>query len=486
MGKRLTNEEIFEKASLESTRKEFRKNSPRHYSAAKHRGILDEVCSNIPYVRKYRTDEQLRLDALKYSHRTEYQKKDWPSYLCAWKRGILDEICSHMPFVYHYWTDEELKQKTREYKNKSKLRKENSKVYHASHKRGIIDETCAHMGPDKNEPYTYEELALKAKSYETRTELAKKDNGAYQVALNRGVLDEICLHMPKNVTGSQGEKELLEFLQTVGSDFKSTHFGKKYQIDCYSESLKIGVEYNGLYWHSEEGLSKSNRNKKSYHLDKTRYFESIGIRVIHIWEHEWRDRGEQVKDFLKSACGANKIKVGARKCEFKEIASRQSKEFLDRTHIQGSPSNSLFSIGCFYKNQLIGTCSFGRHHRKSGIVTLNRFACLPNHTVVGFLSKASKMAFDRFQTPIVSWADYCKSQAKGYLAAGWIIEEYLKPDYFYFNPKTQRVIGKQSRKKNTAKTPKGMTEREHAEVDGLVRIYDCGKIRLVYDPPFIP
>jgi len=431
----------------------------------------------MPYSRKYRTNEDLRKDANQYSTRLEYQKKDKASYLCAWKRGILNDICSHMKFAYKHFTEEELRLGTLPYENKYQLKMENPSLYHALQRRRKINEMCAHMGPDRNEPYTLVELKEKASIEGTRTSFAKKENGAYQVALNRGVLDEICAHMPKNVTGSQGETELLEFLQTINLNFKSTHFGKKYQVDCYSESLKIGVEYNGLYWHSNEILKDRN-----YHLDKTKYFESKGIRVIHIWEHEWRDRQEQVKDFLKSACGANKIKVGARKCEFKEIPPKECKDFLDKTHIQGAPQNSLLSLGCFYNSELIGVCSFGRHHRKTKVITLNRFACLPNHTIMGFLSKASKVAFEKFKTPIISWADYCKSQANGYLTAGWQIEEYLKPDYFYFDPKSQKTIGKQSRKKKSVNTPLGMTEKEHAELDGLLKIYDCGKIRLIYNP----
>jgi hypothetical protein len=304
--------------------------------------------------------------------------------------------------------------------------------------------------------------------------------------MKRGILDEICTHMKRPV-GSPEESELLFFLQTINSDFESKHFNKKYQLDCYSKSLKIGIEYNGLFYHSMFGLKRgrqkwANKELQNYHLDKTRYFESLGIRIIHIWEHEWRDRPEQVKDFLRSACGANKIRIGARKCEFKEISVKEGKGFLDKTHIQGGPSNSLFSLGCFYKDELIGVCSFGRHHRKSEMIVLNRFACLPNHTVMGFLSKASRIAYDKFKTPIISWADYSKSQANGYISAGWIVEEYLQPDYFYFNPKTQEVISKQSRKKSVVKTPPGMTEKEHAELDNLLRIYDSGKIRLIFNP----
>ena len=58
------------------------------------------------------------------------------------------------------------------------------------------------------------------------------------------------------------------------------------------------------------------------------------------------------------------------------------------------------------------------------------------------------------------------------------MEEQLKPDYFYTDG--AGVISKQSRMKGVVGTPKGMTEGDHALLDGLVRVHDCRKIRFVF------
>ena len=58
------------------------------------------------------------------------------------------------------------------------------------------------------------------------------------------------------------------------------------------------------------------------------------------------------------------------------------------------------------------------------------------------------------------------------------MEEQLKPDYFYTDG--INVISKQSRMKSVVGTPEGVTEAEHAILDGLVKAYDCGKIRFVF------
>ena len=56
--------------------------------------------------------------------------------------------------------------------------------------------------------------------------------------------------------------------------------GKYYEIDIYIPELKIGIEYNGLYWHSE--LQKP----KEYHFNKSKIADSLGIRLINIYEDE--------------------------------------------------------------------------------------------------------------------------------------------------------------------------------------------------------
>ena len=45
---------------------------------------------------------------------------------------------------------------------------------------------------------------------------------------------------------------------------------------------------------------------------------------------------------------------------------------------------------------------------------------------------------------------------------------------------TKKVVSKQSRQKRAVGTPVEMTELEHATLDGLVRVWDCGKIRFSF------
>ena len=63
-------------------------------------------------------------------------------------------------------------------------------------------------------------------------------------------------------------------------------------MDIYIPELKLGIEVNGDYWHSTQKSDKNNQ------LIKTNLCESKGIRLIHIWESEWRRDKEFIKGLL--------------------------------------------------------------------------------------------------------------------------------------------------------------------------------------------
>jgi hypothetical protein len=166
------------------------------------------------------------------------------------------------------------------------------------------------------------------------------------------------------------------------------------------------------------------------------------------------------------------------------IESSVANEFVERYHVQGAYKKGLlFSVGVFSGDELLMVATFGLHHRNNKDVVLNRLVSKADVTVVGGLGRLSKFASGFCKQEIVTWADRCLSEGEGYLAAGWVKGEISKPDYFYAT-RNNNVVSKQSRKKSAVKTPEGMTEREHALRDGLVRVWDCGKIRFAY--PYSP
>jgi hypothetical protein len=285
--------------------------------------------------------------------------------------------------------------------------------------------------------------------------------------------------------GSKAELEVLAWVQSLGLEAYKYHLDGK-ELDVFIPSKNLAIEYNGLYSHSEtidvgcqvngtDIRAKSIGRPKNYHKEKSDYFKSKGIRIIHLFEHIWRDRNEQVKSYIRSALGANENRIGARKCELKEVDSKEARAFLEKTHIQGAARHMTLALGLYYQDNLVALATFGVHHRDKTKMVLNRFAGATNWTVSGGLSRLTKEGAKRLGD-IITWADLSLSDASGYINAGWIAEEELIPDYFYTN--FVDVTSKQSRKKAAVNTPAGMTEHQHALLSGWFRIFDCGKLRL--------
>jgi hypothetical protein len=275
-----------------------------------------------------------------------------------------------------------------------------------------------------------------------------------------------------NKRTSKAETEIRHFVQSLGFTTESSVISG-YEYDILVSSRNIAIEHNGLYYHSE-----TKGKGRLFHLRKTIACNRKGIRLIHIWEHWWQHRKEQVKIFITSALGKNRTVYG-RKCKISEVSLTAGQDFLDRTHILGSSSRSFKAIGLLLNEELIGVATFSIHHRNNKELVLDRFACKEGITIVGGLSRISKFASSLFKKDLTSWADKSISEGNGYLKAGWIKEEVLPPDYFYYK-NGKGYVSKQSRQKRLVGTPRGMTEAEHAKLDGLHRIWDVGKIRFRY------
>lgn len=71
------------------------------------------------------------------------------------------------------------------------------------------------------------------------------------------------------------------------------------EVDILLPELRLGIEYDGLYYHSTLKV------KPDYHIEKLKIINKAGYRLINIFEDEWHDHIDNVKEFLKSAISGN-------------------------------------------------------------------------------------------------------------------------------------------------------------------------------------
>ena len=256
------------------------------------------------------------------------------------------------------------------------------------------------------------------------------------------------------------------------------------EIDIFIPPLKLGIEYNGLRWHSEE-FGKDHR----YHLDKLNKCNEQGIKLIQIFEDEWINHREICESKLKQICGLNRNpKIYGRKCEIREITNKDiAYKFLDKNHIQGRTSFTI-ALGAYHQEELVGVMTF--KNEKEGYWDLNRFATDINYQCVGIGGKLFKYFTRNYPfIEIKSFADrrWTTDPTNNlYIKLGFEFDSYVPPSYWYHNPKINpytRFHKFGFRKQHLHKQyglPLTMTEREMTKALGYVRIWDCGLVKYIY------
>jgi len=278
---------------------------------------------------------------------------------------------------------------------------------------------------------------------------------------------------------STPEVQLKEFIKSL--NFGIIENSKKIippkELDIYIPSLNIAIEFNGLFWHSEQNIKDPN-----YHLYKTKECNKLGIQLIHIFEDEWLFKEEIVKNRLKQILKVKGDKqiVYARNCTIKEINSTLKNNFLESFHIQGKDT-SIIKLGSFYNDQLVGVMTFSygnisKGSKKEDLVwELNRFCVNYNYHIPGIASKLLSYFKRNFEwNKIFSYADARWSNGNMYYKLGFDYIKNTKPNYWYLQ-NYKRIHRFNFRKREDE--PKDIPEWLLRQKEGFYRIWDCGNLK---------
>ena len=277
-------------------------------------------------------------------------------------------------------------------------------------------------------------------------QLISSDNGKYEIKCNKCNKNFEILHTllytrkmnnmdictncnPKNEPIKQ--YEISNFLEEKVNIINNYKLPSNKEIDIYIPEYKLGIEFNGLYWHSE--LYKD----KKYHINKTNECQENDIQLIHIWEDQWRDKQDIVKSIILNKIGQSN-KIYARKCIVKEIKNTKLvSKFLEENHIQGKVGSKV-KLGLFYKDELVSLMTFGSLRKnlgsesKEGSYELFRFCNKLNTTVIGGASKLFKYFVKKYKpNQVISYALRDYSNGNLYKKLGFELEYNTHPNYFY-------------------------------------------------------
>jgi hypothetical protein len=286
---------------------------------------------------------------------------------------------------------------------------------------------------------------------------------------------------PARPFGKVEEEIKAWILSEFGLEFKSdTSILDGKEIDLYNDTIKLGIEYCGLFWHCQNPVIHKENSDKNIHFNKFKLCAEKGVRLITIFEDEWLSRKDQVKGFLRSILGKNAAPIYARKCEVHEIDKKEGCKFIAQHHIQGSNTLGKYFAGIFYQSELLGVMSFGKHHRNKDILILDRLCFKDGARIVGGASRLFQFLLKITSAQKVSsWSDNRWSIGDVYRKMGFKEAERMRADYSYCPIRSKKLyrVSKQSQQKSATGCPPEITEREWAAQHGLYRIWDCGKVR---------
>jgi very-short-patch-repair endonuclease len=294
-----------------------------------------------------------------------------------------------------------------------------------------------------------------------------------------GAFENICtLCNPISESSSIKENEVGDFIvnelniKNVIKKDKTILKGK--EIDIYCLDNKLGIEFDGLYWHSD------NKKDENYHLNKTNKCEKQGIQLLHIFEDEWLHKKEIVKSIIRSKLNLINNKIYGDECQIREINSKTCKEFLEINHIQGN-INSKIKIGLFYNDELVSVMTFNKKRSIEGEYEILRFSNKINKVVIDGASKLLNYFIKEHQPKkLTTLVDRRYDQGDLYKELGFEFINNSKTNYFYFKPSEMiKYYRFKFRKDVLIKQgfDESKTEFQIMAERGYLRIYDCGHMK---------
>jgi hypothetical protein len=290
-------------------------------------------------------------------------------------------------------------------------------------------------------------------------------------AFERGSLCSKCFPF----TTSKGQEEVADFIRGLGFSIETGNrkICAPKEIDIYVPSKSIAFEYNGLYWHKDDGTKD-----KKYHKNKTEACRKSGIRLMHIFSDEWEHKREIVESMIKNRLGVADKRIGARKCDVGTMNKNEAKEFFNSTHISGHAKASHYLCLRYDKEIVCGLSLRTPHHNKyKGKIEIARLSTAKNIVVSGGFSRLFKRAIEiakeKGSPSIISYADLRFGDGLVYANNGFSFNSDTGLNFWYTDD-----VCRYDRFKYRAMN--GRSEADVAKDNGVSRIYGCGNYLYEY------
>lgn len=273
---------------------------------------------------------------------------------------------------------------------------------------------------------------------------------------------------------SFAQRQLFDFIESIygGLILKNDKtLIAPYQIDIYIPELKLGIQFDGLFYHNTK------HKKKGYHLMKTNLCREKGIRIIHVFEYDWMNNRQVVKEKIKSAFGVFEKTVQFDECLVKEVEQEHCNQFLLENHLY-EVKKSEKRIGLFYNQQLVFVMTF---IKKKCCYELNNMCTKKGYFVKGIenLSRYFSMIHNKIITYVdIRYEDETLIQKIGFKKVG-----QTRPNFCYYK-NNYRVSRNQQKEFLRQKYDEKLTKEQNMIFSGFNIVYDCGCFVYVFEKSF--
>lgn len=298
-------------------------------------------------------------------------------------------------------------------------------------------------------------------------------------------------------SASQGEQEVATWVAGLGLDTwrnRRDLLDIAFEIDIFFPSLRVGIEYNGCYWHSD----KFDKNTR-VHEFKHRLARQAGIRLITVWDFDWRHRQTVVKQHLLRALHQDVgPRIGARTCQVETLSAAAANQLYTDHHIQGSVRGGVLHLGLLHQGTPVAAMSFTQGATRRGKTDDDEWELARYATAACVPGGASRLftAFHSLMQPRVVWSfsDHQHFAGQLYPRLGFTHDGDLPADYRVVHPGSLRTWHKSlwqrrsiparlrelKRQETFDPATDPRTEKEMQDLVNVLRVWDAGKSRWVW------
>ena len=311
--------------------------------------------------------------------------------------------------------------------------------------------------------------------------------GRVQASVQRG-----CPHCAAESQTSLGEREILAILEKFGlnpdTGVRNLLAGR--ELDLYLPEKKFAIEFNGLYWHSD-----SVRPDPMYHADKLASCMAKGISLFNVWEDDWKYKQSIViRDLAVRLNALDKLHevlphepkvwaetIDASDLTMMKLAKNDVWQFIDSHHIQGATPGDLY-LGLKDVKENLRAVLVVSKTNVVGTYRINRYASAG--VIKGGFAELVKHAEEALQ--VENWiilSDRSSSDDALYVDTGFTFDGVVAPDYSYVS--RGKRVNKSNYRLSRFRDDRellhvdGLSEKEHADMNSILRIWDFGKNRYV-------